>query len=123
MKAILHKLFPYAPYLNEYIGFEKDIPDNSTDEEALKAVEHLRELAEKSHADKYPYLYTESGKPITIEQVPDDLPQSKEQGLMDIIALCRSETALERFRPQVEALNNQGVTAEFENKLQSLKNQ
>jgi hypothetical protein len=72
MKVILHKLFPYAPYLNEYIGFEESIPDNWTDEQALAMADRLRKLAERSHKEQYPHLYTESGLPVIVKQVPDD---------------------------------------------------
>lgn len=72
MKVILHKLFPYAPYLNEYIGYEETIPDGSSDEEALAATDRLRKLAERSHKEKYPHLYTEDGRPVIVKQVTDD---------------------------------------------------
>lgn len=69
MKVILHKLFPYAPYLNEYIGFEDE---QRPDESSLEAVERLRKLAEQSHKERYPHLYTEDGSPVIIKQVPSE---------------------------------------------------
>ena len=63
MKVILHKLFPYAPYLNEYIGFEMDVADDC---DPLVEVETLRRLAEESHRGRYPHLYP-NGSEATVE--------------------------------------------------------
>lgn len=53
MKVSYKGKFPTGSFLNEDIGFEIEIPTN-TDEEALKAVSHLRDLAEKAHRERYP---------------------------------------------------------------------
>ena len=63
MKVILHKLFPYAPYLNEYIGFEDETMET---ESPLEAVKRLREMAEQSHRERYPHLYP-NGNEATVE--------------------------------------------------------
>jgi hypothetical protein len=61
MKVIFHKLFPYAPYLNEYIGIEKEFPDTLDQDEFNGCVDLLRAMTENNHKKKYPHLYTESG--------------------------------------------------------------
>lgn len=45
------KKFPYAPYLNEDIGFEIEIPD---DGDPLMELASLKEMAEKFHKDNNP---------------------------------------------------------------------
>jgi hypothetical protein len=50
------KKFPYAPFLNEDIGFEMSIPDNSNRADMLVALSTLKEIAEKFHKDNNPQL-------------------------------------------------------------------
>ena len=56
------KKFPYAPYLNEDIGFEMEIPSDSK-ESAMLVLKELKEMAEKFHKDNNPQ--TEVGEPFT----------------------------------------------------------
>lgn len=97
MKVIFHKLFPYAPYLNEYIGFEKEVGD--TDEEALFAIEDLRKLAERAHKDKYPHLYNGD------EQVPHNQPPQPSSEETRINALIQDINAC----TAISEKNNLGV--------------
>lgn len=60
MKVIFHKLFPYAPYLNEYIGMEHDFPDTLEQDIFDGYVDRLREMTEANHKKKYPHLYNPS---------------------------------------------------------------
>src|SRR5690242_13352796 len=90
-KVKYEKLFPTGAYLNEKIGFEAEIGTRPITqgedakklfdecgvfpvklESPLEVVEMLRQLCEQSHKEKYPHLYTESGSPITIVQIPED---------------------------------------------------
>lgn len=114
----LKQKFPTFQFLNMDIGFEGSIEPG---EDIMKALETLQNVAQSFHKQQFPHFYTESGKPITVDPVPEDLPPSKEQGLIQVIQLCISVTALERFRPQVEALNNIQVTEVFSNKMKNLK--
>lgn len=47
------KKFPYAPFLNEDIGFELEIADN---DDPLEALATLKKYAEKFHKDNNPQL-------------------------------------------------------------------
>ena len=49
------KKFPYAPFLNEDIGFEMEIPTDSK-ESAMLVLKELKEMAEKFHKDNNPQL-------------------------------------------------------------------
>lgn len=60
---------------------------------------------------------SENQNPIKEEE---NLPPTKEQGLIQVIQLCSSVKNLEMFRPQVEALGSKEVTEAFENKLKQL---
>lgn len=48
MIAKYSKKFPYAPYLNEDIGFDMGLPDDATDEEMIAAIVRLNDVAEKA---------------------------------------------------------------------------
>ena len=50
-KIIYSKKFPYAPYLNESIGFEAEISEN---ENVLDCVQQLRDAAELSFTTAHP---------------------------------------------------------------------
>jgi hypothetical protein len=59
MKVKYSKKFPYAPYLNEDIGFECDVvPKEGVSMEAsvLDALDWLKGIAEKFHKDNNPQL-------------------------------------------------------------------
>lgn len=140
-KVKYEKLFPTGAYANEKIGFEAEIgttvvlQGEDADklfqetgmrpvriESALDVIEQLRQLAEFSHKEKYPHLYTENGKPITIEQVPqEEIIPDKNKALIDTINYCTTEKFLQNLRPQVERANDETVIAAFENKLNQLK--
>ena len=67
-------------------------------------------------------INTESGKPITIEQVrEEEVIASPEDGLIEIINQCRTIQLLERQRKQVERMNSPLVTERFNNKMKNLK--
>lgn len=125
MKVILHKLFPYAPYLNEYIGFEMDIPD---DGDPIAEVETLRQLAEKSHRERYPQLY-QNGSELIVESFAPPVQQvvkvsSKEQQILNFkeaITTCTSMKALELFKKLVERENLPALTEAYDNKLKSFQ--
>lgn len=61
--------FPTGSFLNCDIGFEASITEHEHPEKALK---ELQDLAESFHKSSFSHLYTESGKPITIEQVREE---------------------------------------------------
>lgn len=112
MKVILHKLFPYAPYLNEYIGFEKDISD---DGDPLEEVETLRKLAEQSHRERYPHLYPNGSEAMVesftlpIQQIQKPIERTRDKSLKadpDIIILKKYDNAVrardEKTKKEIE---------------------
>jgi len=124
MKVILHKLFPYAPYLNEYIGFEKEVGES--DEEALEAIEHLRELAERSHREKYPHLYQEPTTEIAQDQPPqpisnEDKKRATIQSHIKTVQECKTLNNLKIFDKLVERTNDPELTYAYQEKFIELK--
>lgn len=129
-KVKYEKLFPTGAFLNEKVGFEMgiDLPlatspetEHQNEQYVLCAIENLRCLAEKSHKEKYPHLYTESGSPVEVKQAPEERITDPDQALIETIGYCSSLQLLEKFRPQVERRKNPEVTQAFENKLKSLQ--
>lgn len=130
------RLFPVGAYLNEKIGFEAELdepylhqPEGNSPQWLIETPEyvinHLRQLAENIHKEKYPHLYTESGTPIVVRQVEEvetTTPrQEKIEGMKSIIKLCSTQSFLEKQRKNVEELNDPELWAAFEEKLQSLQ--
>lgn len=58
------KKFPYAPYLNEDIGFEESIMDGASEEEILAALQRLSDVALKFHKANNPQLQDEPYTPF-----------------------------------------------------------
>lgn len=133
------KLFPTGAYLNEKIGFEAEldivgktsINPSETGvtfglEDPLAAIERLRILAEQSHKQKYPHLYTESGSPVFIEQVQEtrseeEISRSQQiEGYRELIKLADTPQKLERHRGNIEKLNDPELKTLFDNKLKEL---
>lgn len=128
MKIILHKLFPYAPYLNEYIGFEMDVPG---DADMIASVEVLRKLAEKSHRERYPNLYPNGDEEIiktfggiTDENLNKALDQTRplrdtHELIKEDILSCENLKSLESYK----FIKNQTpeLTEAYNNKLKSFQ--
>jgi hypothetical protein len=50
------KKFPYAPYLNEDIGYDISIPDNASDEEMIEAIVRLNRVATAAYYRLNPHI-------------------------------------------------------------------
>ena len=74
MKIFYQRAYYIAPFLQEKIGFEMEIPD---DGHPLEEIQTLKDLCDEANKKLNPHLYTESGKPITIEQVREEEPLDK----------------------------------------------
>lgn len=70
IKISYSKKFPYAPYLNESIGFEAEILEN---ENVLDCVQQLRDAAELSFTTAHPnvVLTTPIEQTLTKEQITE----------------------------------------------------
>ena len=79
-KIIYSKKFPYAPYLNESIGFEAEISEN---ENVQDCVQQLRDAAELSFTTAHPNV-------VLQKQVEEVDKRTPEQMKIDDIALIMS---------------------------------
>lgn len=129
-KVKYEKLFPTGAYLNEKIGFEAEIePHLNSLDNPTSAIEQLRQLAEQSHREKYPHLYTESGSPITIMEKEESVTNRLAQLIQDINS-CTEIDQLNPFGVQIGLLAYESMAKSspelkgaYDKKLQSLKNQ
>ena len=79
-KIIYSKKFPYAPYLNESIGFEAEVGEN---EHIDEAIQYLRELAEQSFTTAHPNVVLQK----QVEEVDKRTPeQMKADDIADIMS-------------------------------------
>lgn len=88
-KIIYSKKFPYAPYLNESIGFEADVLEG---ENVYDSIQILRELAENSF---------KTAHPTVILQTPVEEVLSKEEikaNTLKAISECKTQEELEEFK-------------------------
>jgi len=135
-KVKYEKLFPTGAYLNEKIGFEADLESNPKDESVrnlmiMKSVEFLRQLAEQSHKEKYPHLYTESGSPVTVVPVPEymgegsfQIKRTREDEIkahLQTINECRTLRNLEMFANMVQRENESVLFEAYNNKKKELQ--
>jgi hypothetical protein len=81
------KRFPYAPYLNESIGFEATIEEG---EDIQESIQKLREQAEQSFSNAHPTIVL---KPA-IEQVlsKEEITEGNIKAIMDCKTLEELET-------------------------------
>ena len=86
-KIIYSKKFPYAPYLNESIGFEADLLEGENEKEAIQ---YLRELAEQSFTAAHPNV-------VLQKQVEEVDKRTPEQMKIDDIALIMSSKTLKEL--------------------------
>lgn len=108
------KKFPYAPYLNEDIGFDKSIPDNATEEEMIQAVIDLNRISTAAFNKMNPQLQVISGQSQTdFNTGPEVIQVSKEVGIFgkDIMS-CPDLKTLESYKllvkgkPDLEEIYN-----------------
>lgn len=110
------RLYPYAPYLNEEIGYERSIPDDSTDEQMIEAAIKLKEIADKAHQRINPEpLPTQtdynSGPPSVI-----NLEKERVEILID------NAKSLNDIYEYAKKAEEHGLQDHYVQKLQSLQN-
>lgn len=131
-KVKYEKLFPTGAYANEKIGFEAELESSPKDEDVrnlmiMKSVEFLRNLAEQSHKEKYPHLYTESGKPITYSEpeynvFPEKRTREEEiKAHIQTITECKTLRNLEMFANMVQRENESVLFEAYNNKKKQLQ--
>lgn len=107
-------LFPTGPYLNEDIGFDISIPDESTEEEMIEAVLRLKRIATKAHEKANPLSDSSGEASVTLgsnktinlaherlKEKIDDCTSQKE--LMEFISL---NDIPEEVKPYIEQKKN-----------------
>lgn len=89
-------LFPTGSFANERIGLEADISEG---EDTQVKLNHLRDLIIHIHKTSNPHLYTESGLPVTIQNINPDMQVEKRLGLFkeDILS-CPDIKTLETYK-------------------------
>lgn len=110
------KKFPYAPYLNEDIGFEMEIPD---DGDPMAELVTLKHMAERFHKEGNPHLYGTNA--ISIPQGPYQPMQDydpKKADTESIIYDCNTKEELEKQKSNAEKY---GLMELWSNKLNELK--
>lgn len=118
MKVILHKLFPYAPYLNEYIGFEEDQRDGETN---IEAVARLRKDAEQAHRERYPHLYTDGESPVQSFAPPtNQLGVINKEAERIEIAIDNAQTKTDLILLQQDAIKH-NLVQQYLSKLKSFQ--
>lgn len=113
------KKFPYAPYLNEDIGFDISIPDNATEEEMIEAQVRLNRIATAAYHRLNPHMVT----------APQPVQGQHQQPIPEInLEKERVEILIDNAENLVELLNYQkdadkyGLTGHWNSKYQNLKN-
>lgn len=124
------KKFPYAPYLNEDIGFEMSIGDN---ENPLEALAKLKAIAEQFHKENNPQIYldAEVWQSATNEPLPNNIPivqqpaalnplvkKTKEEGYIFLIENAKTMDELKSYT--LLSKNYPSIQTAYDKKLKEL---
>ena len=129
MRVSVQPLLPTGNYLNVRIGVEKDYPDDYSLEQAINTEwDNLIAI----HMKRYPHLYNEDGtakyemykgedemKGTKVRDVSE--PKDKIQAFKETLDMCKTVVMLERFKPQVDRIKDEGLTQFYEYKLKELQ--
>ncbi len=107
------RLYPYAPYLNEEIGFEITIPD---DGDPIAEVETLKSLCDEAHKKLNPNFAPLTDFNTGQPEAPID-PHAVLR-LQQLINGATTPEELETYYPDAEKY---GLTGTWDKKLKSLK--
>lgn len=129
MRVSVQPLLPTGNYLNVRIGVEKDYPDDYSLEQAINTEwDNLIAI----HMKRYPHLYNEDGTAkYEMYKGEDEMngtkvrdvsePKDKIQAFKETLDMCKTVVMLERFKPQVDRIGDEGLTQFYETKLKQLK--
>lgn len=125
MKLSIQPLLPIGNYLNKRYGIEMDFPDDSSIPDNFK---YLNDAITAIHMSEYPQCYKD-GKPLFSnyrgeeERVTTKEPEPKDkiQAFKETLDMCKTVVMLERFKPQVDRIKDDGLTQFYEQKLKSLQ--
>jgi hypothetical protein len=129
MKIKVEPLLPTGNYLNVRIGIEKDFPDDANE---MESVFQVWDNIIAIHMKRYPHLYNEDGtakyemykgedemKGTKVRDISE--PKDKIQAFKETLDMCTTVVMLERFKPQVDRIGDDGLTQFYETKLKQLK--
>lgn len=129
MKIKIEPLYPTGNYLNVRIGIEQDFPEDTNVETAVNTI---WDSITAIHMNRYPHLYNEDGtakyemykgedemKGTKVRDVSE--PKDKIQAFKETLDMCKTVVMLERFKPQVDRIKDDGLTQFYETKLKQLK--
>ncbi len=109
------RVFAIGNYVTERIGLEASIDENDNPEVELS---HLKQMVNELHSATIATL--EEFRGTKVRDVVEE-PVDKIQAFKETLDMCKSATMLEKFRPQVERINNPELTAFYNNKLKQLQ--
>ena len=108
------KVFPISSFCTEHIGLEASLDKGENPEEALNK---LKVMVDTLHAETLTQLDLYRGtKVVDISE-----PVSKTESWKQVISMCTSVKALERFKPQVDREKVQELTDAYNEKLKQLQ--
>lgn len=129
MRVSVQPLLPTGNYLNVRIGIEQDFPEDTNVETAVNTI---WDSITAIHMKRYPHLYNEDGtakyemykgedemKGTKVRDVSE--PKDKIQAFKETLDMCKTVVMLERFKPQVDRIKDDGLTQFYETKLNELK--
>lgn len=111
------RVFPLGSYSTERIGLEATLDEGENPEIALS---HLKTMVEELHQETMKSLPTDDFRGTYVRDIVEE-PVDKIKGMIQVINLCSNITALERFKPQVQRVDNQELTEAYNNKLKQLQ--
>lgn len=110
------KIFPIGSYLTEHIGLEASLDDKENPEEALNK---LKVMVDTLHAETITHI--EEFRGTQVKDIAPDEPKDKIQAFKETLDMCTTVVMLERFKPQVDRIKDDGLTQFYEQKLKSLQ--
>lgn len=103
MIAKYSKKFPYAPYLNEDIGYDISIPDNASDEEMIEAIVRLNRVATAAYYRLNPQIKNAAQMPQGQQIVPEvQVEKGDKGGIENEITNCPDIRTLQTYALMVQ---------------------
>jgi hypothetical protein len=98
------------------MGIEAELDENEDPKEAHRT---LRQLIDEIKAETLTQLEEQRG--TSVREVKDEPVVDKVESWKQVISMCTSVKALERFKPQVDREKNEELTTAYNNKLKELQ--
>jgi len=123
------KKFPYAPFLNEDIGFEIELEDTEGKPlpEAIQVtLGFLKQMAEKFHKDNNPQLGSNGFVPVYVpsgplQPEPQPIPTLDRKAIDDLEIKIDDAKTDEELMPLVDEIKRLGLQQQYYDKLKKLR--